>query len=335
MQTLVGHPLQEFGAPVLGRGCLGRGKSTGVESQYTGIDIRLSHVDFGPLFGQNELGVLERSDGGAESLAFLHVLESPRHASPGRGQTGHRDRQPLLGQIAGEVVERSTFVAESILDRDFHVIEEQLGSVGARLADLLEVSSTFEPGHSPFDDQERHSGVALCGIGLGGHDHQVAVDAVGDERLRPVQDVSVAVTSRGGGDAREVTARTWLGHGDRGDESSVGDSGQPALLLLVVADVGEVRRRDVVVQRDAVAGAADTGQGQFFAEDRVEAEVVASATAVFLGNGHANEAAGASLGIELARSDSFFLPTEIVGRDLLGDESAETLSEREVVVFVQ
>ena len=99
-----------------------------------------------------------------------------------------------------------------------HVVEEQLGGVLAVEADLLEVAATFEAGHAALDDEQRHPAVALRRVGLGGDDHQVGVDAVGDERLRPVQDVLVAVADRGGGDAGEVGAGAGLGHRDGGDQ---------------------------------------------------------------------------------------------------------------------
>ena len=59
-------------------------------------------------------------------------------------------------------------------------------------------------------------------------DHEVGVDAVGDERLRAVDDVVVAVADRRRAHRREVGADAGLGHGDGGDQLARRDAGQPA-----------------------------------------------------------------------------------------------------------
>ena len=52
-----------------------------------------------------------------------------------------------------------------------------------------------------------------------------------------------------------------------------GDPRQPALRLLVVAVLEEVRRADVVVEREAESGAADAGGRELLGDHVVEAEV--------------------------------------------------------------
>ena len=125
-------------------------------------------------------------------------------------------------------MERATFVAQKILDGNLHIGEEQLGRVGAGLSDLVEIAAALEARHTSLHHQQRHPRVALRRVGFGGDDHQIAVDTVGDESLRTVQDVAVPVTSRGGGDAREIASGSRFGHGDRGDQLAGRDSGQPA-----------------------------------------------------------------------------------------------------------
>ncbi len=69
-------------------------------------------------------------------------------------------------------------------------------------------------------------------------------------------------------------------------------------------------------------------------QDLVEPEVVDPAAAVLLRHGHAEEAAAAGLGEDLARADAGPLPVEEVRHDLLLGERAERLAEGEVVVVV-
>jgi hypothetical protein len=149
-------------------------------------------------------------------------------------------------------------------------------------ADLVEVAASFETFHPAFDHQQRHARVPLGRIGLRDHDHEVGVDAVGDERLRAVEYVHVAVAHRGGGDAGEIGAGAGLGHRDRGDQLTRRDAREPALRLLVVAVLDEVRRRDVVVERDAEARTADPGGRELVGDHLVEPEVLRTAAAEVL-----------------------------------------------------
>ncbi|CAB4943760.1 unannotated protein [freshwater metagenome] len=61
-------------------------------------------------------------------------------------------------------------------------------------ADLVEVAAPFKSFHSAFDNKEAHSLVALGGVGLDRHDHEIRIDAIGDEGLGSVDHVVVAVT---------------------------------------------------------------------------------------------------------------------------------------------
>ena len=222
-----------------------------------------------------------------------------------------------------------------LVDRHPDVVEEQLGGVLAVHADLVEVAAPLEAVHPPFEDQQRQPGVTLGRVGLRGDDHEVGVDAVGDERLRAVDDVLVAVTDRRGGDAGEVGAGAGFGHRDGGDQVAGGDAGHPAFGLLVGAVLDEVRRADVVVEGEAEAGAADAGRVELLAEDGVEAEVVGAAAAVLLGDRHADEAVLPGRGVHLAWGDAGLLPFEVVRRHLLRDERGERFAEGFVVGVVQ
>ena len=88
-------------------------------------------------------------------------------------------------------------------------------------------------------------------IGLGDHDDQVGVLAVGDEGLRAVEHVAVAGLLRGRAHALQVGAGARLGHGDGADQLAGRELRQPALLLLLGAVMQDVGRDDAGMQRRA------------------------------------------------------------------------------------
>src|SRR6185312_4932498 len=97
----------------------------------------------------------------------------------------------------------------------------------------------------------------------------------------------------------------------------------------------EVRQHDVVVETDAEAEAADAGPRRLLTEHDVEPEVVDAASAVPLGDGHAQEAGGPRRQEDLARHDAVALPLRVVRDDLLLQESAEAVPECLVLVLEQ
>ena len=202
-------------------------------------------------------------------------------------------------------------------------------------ADLLQVAAPLEAVHPPLEHEQRHAAVALRRVGLDRRDHEVGVDAVRDERLGAVDDVVVAVADRRRRHRRQVRADARLGHRHRGDQLAGADAGQPALLLLVVGEVQEVRQADVVVQRQAEPGGVDVGPLQLLGDHDVEAEVLDPAAAVLLGDLDAEEAVGAGDGEQLAVDDPVGLPAWRVGHGLALEERAERRAELLVGVVEQ
>ena len=156
--------------------------------------------------------------------------------------------EPFLGQVLHQVDEAHALLAEQVLGGHLHVGERQLCGVLRVQADLVEVAAALEALHAALDDQQREALGALVGIGLRDHDHQVGVDAVGDEGLGAVEHVVIALLDGAGLDALQVAAGAGFGHRDRGDDLAGAELRQPALLLLVGGEVEQVRRDDVVVQ---------------------------------------------------------------------------------------
>ena len=128
-------------------------------------------------------------------------------------------------------------------------------------------------------------------------------------------------------DAGDVGAGAGLGDPQRADLLA-GDPGhQPALLLLLGAEVEDRRHRDRGVGVEAggdAAGAA--GAGQLLDPDRV-VQVGAALAAVLLGELQPEEAELGAAAVELAGEFARRLPLVDVGRDLLGDEAADGLAQ--------
>ena len=190
-------------------------------------------------------------------------------------------------------MESRAFFTETVGERDTGVSEEQFGSVLGVHPDLVEVAAALEPRRVALDDQQGHAPMTLRRVRLHGGDHQVGVDPVGDERLRAVDEVVVAVTDGGGRHRRQIGTDARLRHRHGGDQLAGADAREPSLLLFVVGMVDEVRQAYVVVQGDAETGGVDVGALQLLGDHDVEPEVGDPATSVPLGNIHAEEPTGA------------------------------------------
>ncbi len=83
------------------------------------------------------------------------------------------------------------------------------------LADLVEIAPALEPFGAGIDQHQRGALGALRGIGLGHHDDDIGVLAIGDVGLGPVHHEVIAVLDRGGADALQIAARARFGHCDR------------------------------------------------------------------------------------------------------------------------
>ena len=162
---------------------------------------------------------------------------------------------------------------------------------------------------------------------LDGADEEVGADAVGDEGLRAVDDVAAVDLLGEGGDAGDVGAGARLGDPQRADLLA-GDPGhQPALLLLLGAEVEDRRHRDRGVGVEPGGDAAGAAAaGQLFDPDRV-VQVSAALTAVLLGELQAEEAQLGAAPVELTGEFPRRLPLVDVWRDLLADEAADRLAQ--------
>ena len=194
-------------------------------------------------------------------------------------------------------------------------------------AELLEVAAPLEAIEAPLHDDDAHAGVALARVCLDSEDHEIGVDAIGDEGLRPVDDIVVTVSDRARRHRGEVGTDAGLGHADGSDELTAGDAWQPALLLLLRAVLEEVGDGDVVVEREPEARRANAGHLDLLSSDGVEAEVRHATTAELLGDVEGEEAVAASIGEELSWDDARLVPLKVVRDDLVVHPRPEGLAE--------
>lgn len=276
-----------------------------------------------------EADVLELGQRSAEGLALLHVPGGDLQQVFGGGDGGHGDAHPLLREIGHQVEEGAVEFAEEVLLGDAYVLEEEFGGVLGLLADLVEVAASFEALGTAFDDEEGQAVRPALGGGLRDDDHEVGEDAVGDEGLGAVEQPVVAPVLGGGTDPLEVGVGAGLGHRDGGDGLAGAESGQPAALLFLGGERGQVRPDDVVVQADGEAGGP--GAGELLGDHGRVAEVGVAAAPVLLGHGQAQQALAARGPPGLAADDAVLLPLLVVRQHLLVQEGAHGLAERLVV----
>lgn len=112
---------------------------------------------------------------------------------------------------------------------------------------------------------------APAGGGLGHHNHQVVQNAVGDEGFLAVQQVMVSLADGRGLHRRQVAARVGLGHGHGGNQRAADQARQPAPLLRLCAEVGDIGHDHVGVNGKPNAGRI--AAGQLLADDGVEAKI--------------------------------------------------------------
>ncbi|MCO5556213.1 hypothetical protein L7F22_009759 [Adiantum nelumboides] len=336
LQAAVDDPALQLGAPVLRLRRVDRRQLAGVERAHAVVDVVLRDVDLGVHLGEDELGVLERADRRAERLALLDVGQRLVQRRAGRRDTRDRDRQALLGQLLDQLDEALPLLGpEQVRHRDLDVGEGQLRGVLGVLAELVQVAAALEALHPALEHEQAHALVLLRRVGLHRGDDQVGVDPVGDEGLRAVDDVVVAVADRRRRHRRQVRADARLGHGDGEDRLAADDARQPALPLLVGTVGEQVGQHDVVVQGQAEAGPCGADTQQLLADDGVEPEVLDPAAAELLGRVDAQEAVRTGGGEQLPRDGAVTFPLRLVRDDLLLDEGAERLPEVLVVGLVE
>ena len=158
-------------------------------------------------------------------------------------------------------------------------IEEQFRGIVRLQPDLVEIAAAFET-FLPVSlhDEERSAFCALRRVGLGHDDDKIGKLAIGDERLRSIDDVVIAILLRAGLDTLKVGTCAGLGHGNGADQLAGRHFRQPSLLLLFRAIMKDIGSNDGIVQ--GYAEPIDTDMADGF-EDRALVRIGATCPAIF------------------------------------------------------
>ena len=292
LEAFVDNLALQLGEPVLGnRG----GGDVEVAAQQLGDAVVQEDLGRGAArleVGEHELGVLEIPDRLAEGLAALHILDSGVERLLDRSHRADRDHQPLLRQLAHELVEALAFLAaENILAWHEDFVEKQFGGVGGVQAHLVELLAATEAICAIGLEAHQADALGALGrVGLGDDNHEIGQLSRRDEGLRAVQAIAVALSHGSGGNGLEIAPDARLGHGNGADQLARDETRQPALLLLLGPVTHDIGQDDDVVER---GGEAVDALGRLLVEHYQIVAEIAAVTAVFLRHGHAEQARGA------------------------------------------
>ena len=134
--------------------------------------------------GELELGVLELGDRLAEGLALCVYLTVSSSTTSMPAWAPIAQTRPLLLELLHQIVEAAALPAPSRLSAGTRQSAKCSSDVSWRVhAHLVELAALLEARRAVLDHEQAHPAVARLGVGLGGDDHEVAEDAVRDERL--------------------------------------------------------------------------------------------------------------------------------------------------------
>ncbi len=172
--------------------------------------------------------------------------------------------------------------------------------------------------------------MALGGVGLRDQHAEVGARPIGDERLRAVDDVLVAVADRGRADAGNVGAGAGLGDAEAPDLLALDPGHQVALLLLLGAEEVDRRQDHVGLHGEGHVGAARARVAHALGADQ-RVVVVAALAAVLLREAEAEVAQLAGALHDLGGPVGV-LPLVAVGVELLLDPRLHRLAQVEVLL---
>ena len=194
-----------------------------------------AQLDLGGHLHDLELVVLELGDGLAEGGPLLAVLDGHvQHAFRRRPRRRWQHMSRSCWSFSMSIRNPVPFWPSRLVLGDAAVVEKELGRVLAVPAHLLDLLALFKPGRAGLHQVEVDGLVGVCDRGVpGGQDQQVAVDAVADKGLLPVDDHVVPVLDRGGPHGGQVAPGVGLGHGDGGDDVAGDAAGKVFLFQLL------------------------------------------------------------------------------------------------------
>ena len=183
----------QVAAPVFGHA--GRRGVEGVGDEQLGAFIHkhACHLHLGLQFGQREARVLESGHGLAKHRALLHVVHRPVNGGLRRGDGPYSNLQALPRQLFHQADKAPVFLrraAQQVLARNTHIVKKELSRILRLEAQLFEALAHREARHAPLHQQQAGA-LGTCGrVGLGHHNHQIGMPAIGDEGLAAVEQVA-------------------------------------------------------------------------------------------------------------------------------------------------
>ena len=195
------------------------------------------------------------------------------------------DEDALGVHAVEDIAEALALLADAVLDRHRHVVEEELGrrmiDHGADGPDGEAVSDRL----AHVDQQHGHAVGRLLRFlarrRAAQQKHQVGMFGAADPDLLAVDDVAVALAPREGADARRIGAAGRLGDAERLQAQCAGGDLRQISGLLLGAAVPQHRAHRVHLR---VAGGAIAARAMDLLEDRRRGAQAQSRPAIFLGN---------------------------------------------------
>ena len=172
----------------------------------------------------------------ADRLAELLALVDIGHDDVDRrlhdAERPGREHRALVVEPAHQHVDALAERADEVLLGHFAILEDQLRSVGAAHAELVELGSRTEALEALFDQESADAARTGRRIGLGVDDQRVGDRPVGDPHFRAIEHVAVALALGAGRHRDDVGTGAGLGHRERADMLAGDQLGQIARLLL-------------------------------------------------------------------------------------------------------
>ena len=211
------------------------------------------------------------------------------------------DEDPLHVPAVDDVAKALAFLADAVLDRDLHILQEDgVGMVVDHHVQRVDLHVAFDIAHVHQEDGKPLGLVLQLLIRrcAGQQEHQVRLLRARDEDLLPVDDVAVSLANGARFDARGLRAGIRLGDGEGLQaEFALGDCGKIAPFLFLAA-VAKQRPHGVHL---GVAGAGVAARAVDFLEDDAGLGDAESRAAVLLRNQNREIFAGGERIDELLR----------------------------------
>jgi hypothetical protein len=138
-----------------------------------------------------------------------------------------------LGELLHEVNKALSLLSEQTALGHAHVLKEQFSGVLGLHTHLIQLLALLEPRGIGLHQEQRDALGALRRIGLGADNAQIGHPSVGNEGLRAVDDVVVAIFDGSCSHALEVRAGAGFSHGDSRHPLTTAELRETVLLLLL------------------------------------------------------------------------------------------------------